>query len=229
MIQVRRLTKNYGSKVIVKEWSYCFEKGKIYGLIGRNGAGKTTVMKCISGLVLLDDGNIFTEQGDVTRKDYLDRSILYVSDEPIYYNDLTVYEHLWMVCRLENLDKASAKRNINDLVEKLCMEEYLHYYPDALSKGTLQRMMIIMNFLRKDENILLDEPFNGLDPIQLQQTLEICNQQRDRRSMIISSHDIESLGTICDEYLLFTQEGIKAYESNTDRETITKLIGDSYV
>lgn len=229
MIQIQGLTKKYGSKIIVEEWSYRFEKGKIYGLIGRNGAGKTTVMKCISGLVLSDNGNICTEQGDVARKDYLDRSILYVSDEPIYYNDLTVYEHLWMVCRLENLDKASAKSEINDLVERLCMKEYLHYYPDALSKGTLQRMMIIMNFLRNDENILLDEPFNGLDPIQLQQTLEICNQQREKRSMIISSHDIESLGTICDEYLLFTPNGIEAYESDTDRETITRLIGESYV
>ena len=88
--------------------------------------------------------------------------------------------------------------------------------------------MLIMNFFRKDENILLDEPFTGLDPVQLQQTLEICSEQRQKRSMIISSHDIESLGTICDEYLLFTHEGIKSYASDTDRETITKMIGDSY-
>lgn len=229
MIEIQGLTKKYGSKVIVENWSYRFEKGKIYGLIGRNGAGKTTVMKCISGLIFSDNGNIHTEQGDMTGKDYLERSILYVSDEPIYYSDLNVYEHFWMVCRLENLDKASAKREMDDLVEKFCMKEYLHYYPSALSKGTLQRMMIIMNFLRKDENILLDEPFNGLDPIQLQQTLEICKQQKEKRSMIISSHDIESLGTICDEYLLFTANGIKAYASNTDREAITRLIGESYV
>ena len=228
MIQIQGMTKKYGNKVIVEEWSYHFEKGKIYGLIGRNGAGKTTVMKCISGLLLSDAGTVCTEQGEVTKKDYLEHSILYVSDEPIYYNDLTVYEHLWMVCRLENMDKASAKREIDALVHKLCMKEYLQYYPAALSKGTLQRMMLIMNFLRKDENILLDEPFNGLDPVQLQQTLGICSEQRKKRSMLISSHDIESLGTICDEYLLFTPEGIKSYASDTDRETITKMIGDSY-
>ena len=119
MIQIQGMTKKYGSKVIVEEWSYRFEKGKIYGLIGRNGAGKTTVMKCISGLLLSDAGNIYTEHGEVTKKDYLDRSILYVSDEPIYYNDLTIYEHLWMVCRLENMDKASAKRKMDAFVEKL--------------------------------------------------------------------------------------------------------------
>ena len=84
MIEIKEITKSYGSKTIIHNWSYKFENGKIYGLIGRNGIGKTTVMKCVCGLLEPDSIEIMTEQGDVSKLNYLTRNIYFVSDEPTY-------------------------------------------------------------------------------------------------------------------------------------------------
>lgn len=168
MISIENLTKAYGSKNIITNWHFTFENGKIYGLIGRNGIGKTTILKCMSGLCEADALKLSTDAGDVSDRDYLMRNIYYVSDEPVYYNDLTLKEHLWLICKIENYQKDEAERKINELLRHFHMAEYLNYYPTAMSKGTLQRMMIMIAFLRQDENLLFDEPFNGLDPVQLQ-------------------------------------------------------------
>lgn len=228
MIDVRWLTKTYGEKKIVDNWSYRLENNKIYGLIGRNGIGKTTVMKCICGLLEPDGIELLTEQGDVSGLDYLTRNIYYVSDEPVYYNDLTLYEHLWIVCKVEGYKKAGAAEKIKELVTTFKMEEYLNFFPYALSKGTLQRMMLMIAFLRKTKNLLLDEPFNGLDPIQLEQSLDYCKTCKKDRCILISSHDIESLEAVCDCFLIFTKDGIVSVEEKIDRVRVNAMIGDSY-
>lgn len=222
------MCKSYGSKIIINRWSYQFEKGKIYGLIGRNGIGKTTLLKCICGLSLPDEAEIVTERGNLSRIDYLDRDINYVSDEAIYYHDLTLQEHLWLVCKVEKYKKEDAQNAISFYTNRLHMNEYLNYYPSALSKGTLQRMMLIMGFLRKDINLLLDEPFNGIDPVQLEEIIHICDEEREKRCLIISSHDIETLAELCDEYLVFGTKGIQTFSGEIDRKLINHLIGDSY-
>ena len=84
MIEVHNLTKKYGSKSIISDWKYTFQNGKIYGLIGRNGIGKTTILKSISGLIQADTISLYTEAGNVSNKDYLSRDIYYVSDEPVF-------------------------------------------------------------------------------------------------------------------------------------------------
>lgn len=228
MIDIKNIKKTYGSKTIINNWQYTFENGKIYGLIGRNGIGKTTIMKCISGLCEPDEIEVHTESGDVSKLDYLTRNIYYISDEPIYYNDLTLYEHLWIVCKSEGYKRQEAAQRINELVEHYKMAEYMNYYPPALSKGTLQRMMLVIGFLRKTQNLLLDEPFNGLDPIQLNQSLEYCKTHKSDKCIIISSHDIESLEEVCDSYLIFTKDGIVSIDEKIDRKAINAMIGDSY-
>lgn len=130
MLDIRNLHKSYGSKTIVDNWNYYFANGKIYGLIGRNGIGKTTILKCICGLLSPETVKIYSERGDLSKEDYLNRDIVYVSDEAIYF-----------------------------YINRLHLKEYIDYYPSALSKGTLQRMMLVMAFLRKKANLLLDEPF----------------------------------------------------------------------
>lgn len=229
MIEIKEITKTYGSKSIINHWQYRFENDKIYGLIGRNGIGKTTVMKCICGLLEPDSIELMTEQGDVSGLDYLTRNIYYVSDEPTYYNDLTLYEHLWIVCKVEGYQKTEASEKIGELVAKFKMEEYLNFFPYALSKGTLQRMMLMIAFLRKTQNILLDEPFNGLDPIQLEQSLNYCKTCKKNKCIIISSHDIESLEAVCDCFLIFTKDGIVSIDEKIDRAHVNAMIGDSYV
>jgi len=229
VIEIKEITKMFGSKSIISDWEYRFENGKVYGLIGRNGIGKTTIMKCICGLLEPDSIELLTDQGDVSKLDYLTRNIYYVSDEPIYYNDLTLYEHLWIVCKVENYKKSEATEKIGELIKKFKMEEYLNFFPYAMSKGTLQRMMLMIAFLKKTQNILLDEPFNGLDPIQLEQSLNYCKTYKNNKCIIISSHDIESLEAVCDCFLIFTKDGIISTDEKIDRISVNTMIGDSYV
>ena len=228
VIKINSIKKMYGSKTIIKNWQCILENGKIYGLIGRNGIGKTTLMKCICGLCEADESEIYTENGNVSKLDYLTRNIYYISDEPVYYNDLTLYEHLWIVCKAEGYKKDIAAEKIQDLVSKYKMSEYLHFYPPAMSKGTLQRMMLMIGFLKNTQNLLLDEPFNGLDPIQLKQSLDYCKWNKVNKCILISSHDIESLKEVCDAYLIFTKDGIIEIDEEIDRERVNAMIGDSY-
>lgn len=229
MLDIRNLHKSYGSKTIIDNWNYSFQNGKIYGLIGRNGIGKTTILKCICGLLVPDTAEIYTEKGDLSKEDYLNRDIIYVSDEAIYYHNLTVKEHFWLICKVEKYTKEKAQEAIDFYVNKLHLNEYLNYYPSALSKGTLQRMMLVMGFLRKKTNLLLDEPFNGLDPVQLEEVIQICSEERKKRCLIISSHDIESLAELCDEYLVLGTNGIEIFSGTIDRAIVNQMIGDSYV
>lgn len=246
MINITNLTKTYGSKTIIKDWSYEFEDNKIYGLIGRNGIGKTTLMKCMCGLIAADQSK--TDNGKTSQpKNYLTSDIYYVSDEPVYYNDLTLKEHLWLVAKVEKYSKDEAQQKIDALVSKYKMQEYMNYFPTAMSKGTIQRMMLMMAFLRKADNLLLDEPFNGLDPIQLQQSLELIKETNVKdtnikdtnikdtnvnnsngKCIVISSHDIESLEEVCDVFLIFTKDGIKEIIGSVDRAQVNEMIGDSY-
>lgn len=228
MIDIQKITKSYGSKTIINNWQFHFENGKIYGLIGRNGVGKTTLMKCICGLLEPDEVKLKTDQGDVSKIDYLTRDMYYVSAEATYYNDLTLYEHLWLVCKVEKYKKTEAIEKIHELLTTFKMEEYLYFFPHAMSKGTLQRMMLMIAFLKKSKNLLLDEPFNGLDPIQLEQSLNFCKGHKQESCIIISSHDIESLETVCDYFLIFTKDGIVLVDDKIDRQMVNTMIGESY-
>lgn len=228
MITIKNLCKSYGSKEIIANWDYHFKNNKIYGLIGRNGIGKTTVLKCVCGLIIPDSGKVFTEKGDISKEDYLNRDITYVNDEAVYYHNLTVWEHLWLICKVEKYRKEEAQAAISFYTNRLHMTEYLNYYPSALSKGTLQRMMLIIGFLRKTPNLLLDEPFNGLDPVQLNEIMQICNEERAKRCLIISSHDIEALAGLCDESLIMGTREIQSVSGKIERSAVNQMIGASY-
>ena len=76
---------------------------------------------------------------------------------------------------------------------------------------------------------MLDEPFNGLDPVQLEEIIQMCDEERKKRCMIISSHDIESLAELCDEYIVWGTNGIKVFSGKIDRKAVNQMIGDSYV
>lgn len=86
----------------------------------------------------------------------------------------------------------------------------------------------MIGFLKNTQNLLLDEPFNGLDPIQLKQSLDYCKWNKVNKCILISSHDIESLKEVCDAYLIFTKDGIIEIDEEIDRERVNAMIGDSY-
>lgn len=230
MLKVENLTVNYDEIKVLNNISYSFKLGNIYGLIGRNGAGKTTFLKTISRLNKNNTGEIYLGNKNLSKSDYLDLELSYVSDSPIYFNDMTVLEHMLLICKIKKYSSKKANTVSENLLEKLKLEQYRNSFPNKLSKGTLQRMSISLSLIRNEEVLLMDEPFNGLDPLQVNILEKTIVEERDKNKLIIiSSHNLESLKEICNTYLIL-KDGcfIEISPENITKESISDIIEESY-
>lgn len=230
MILIENIYMSYNGSDILSDITYKFCYGKVYGLIGKNGAGKTTLLKTISRLIRKNRGNIFLNNECINDRDFLSLPITYIGDSSIYYSDLTLKEHLLLICSIKKFSKKESIDKIQFLLNILKLERYKDAFPDTLSKGTLQRMSIAIGIIRDENYLLMDEPFNGLDPVQVESVENLVLSEKEKnKTIIVSSHDIESLNRICDVYLIL-KDGL-LFEFNPDdltKENIIKMIGDSY-
>lgn len=230
MLKLENLNIGYGSKSIISNINLVFETNKIYGLIGRNGAGKSTFLRTIARLQSELNGVISFNNIEVNNKDYFDLPLTFIGDEYAFFQDLTMYEQLIFLCKLNKMSKREAKEKISTIISRFHLEEYMNYYPHACSRGTIQRFGLICGYLRNSDILLLDEPFITLDPVQVN-ILEnaLLDYKDERKIMIISSHDLDSLERICDEFLIIHDQQITLFSKETmDLENITKLLSDAY-
>ena len=230
MIKVSNVNLNYSSDKILDDISYTFEKGKIYGLIGKNGSGKTSFLKTIVRLNRKSTGDIILNEIYINDLDYLKIPISFIGDTPVYYPDLTVKEHLLLICNIKKFSKKIALEKIDELLNLLKLKKYTHSFPNSLSRGTLQRLNIAMGIIRDEDIILMDEPFITLDPVQVT-TVEnlILKLKNENKTFLISSHDIDSLESICDIYLILKDGKFLEYRPDElDKNCISNLISDSY-
>jgi ABC-type multidrug transport system ATPase subunit len=230
LLEVRDILKDYGGRVVLDKISFEFYLGKSYGLVGKNGAGKTTFLKILMRLIRDHQGDIFLHNNSLTPLDYLKIPMAFISDMPSLYSDLTVKEHLLLICRSQKIAKIEALQRIDEIFEALKLEQYRNYFPDALSKGTLQRLNIAMGMVRDTSIFIMDEPFAALDPVQVLAVENLINlKKQNGNTFIISSHDLDSLVEVCDECLVLRDGKTLHYQiSELTKEKITTIIGDSY-
>lgn len=214
MIEVRDLYFSYKNKNVILGINYIFENDLIYGFIGRNGAGKTTFLECLNGSLKIIRGKLMIDGIDHTKSSYLNNPLVMINNDKIFYKNLTVIEHLKFVSLYAD--------NVN--VEKLLITfnllEYKNCFPNELSLGTSQRLNIALRMINSSANIIADEPFSGLDPIETKKLQETFSSLRNRTgTMVISSHDILSLVSLCDK-LLFLKNGNII---EVDKENIGKI------
>lgn len=227
MLKLVNLKKSYGNEVILDDISYNFEENMIYGIVGVNGAGKTTLLNAISRFDPNNKGEIYIDNYEITSKDYLNIPLSYAMDNPTFFNELTVRENLMLICASKFYKKSVCSELIEYLLTEFKIKKYENYFPLSLSKGTTQRLNVACALIRKEKICLMDEPFSGLDPIQVVALEHVLLDFKKKYggTYIISSHDIESLKNICDKCLLLNEKKVSEISMDkVSRHEISKML-----
>ena len=198
VIESSNMTKSYGNTVVVDRVNIHVRKGEIYGLLGRNGAGKTTIMKMIVGLTDMDSGSIsvFGKQMKGNEKELLSR-IGALIETPGFYPNLTAYENLNNLARLRGVVKKNA---VGDSLEVVGLPRNDKKIYSEFSIGMKQRLGIAASLMHSPELLILDEPINGLDPIGISEMRRFLKELSEvsGKTIVLSSHILSEIELLAD-------------------------------
>lgn len=215
---------SYPETLALEGVSFGIEKGEIVGLIGANGAGKTTTILNIIRYLQPQSGVIRIEGMNIAEIKNENFSVSYIADTPIFYDELTLLEHLHF---LKALYPGNGLR-IEGLIEKLELREHLSKVPSVLSKGTKQKLMTALALLRNYELLIADEPFNGLDPKQISVFKQILRDCRnERKAVLLSTHLLDMVDGMCDRYIMLNHGRLVASGSKSEIIDTHSLDNDS--
>lgn len=211
MIEVKNLTKRYGSFTAVKNLNLKIEKGHIYGLLGPNGAGKSTTMNIMTGCLAATEGTVTVNGYDI----YDDaakakKCIGYLPEIPPLYADMTPYEYLKFVGRAKKIGADEISDEIERVIKKCGLESVSDRLIRNLSKGYKQRVGIAQALIGDPEVIILDEPTVGLDPIQLVEIRNLIRSLKEDHEVILSSHIMGEITAVCDYIIIMAYGRIVA-------------------
>lgn len=207
MIEIKQLYKKYGTKIILNNINLTFKAGQVYGIVGENGAGKTTLFRCISGLENYD-GNIDSLYQPI--KNHLG----YLETNPIFMSYITGWEYLKLLCTSKKIDTENfEEQNIFNLP--------LDQYADTYSTGMQKKLALMGLLLRKNDIIILDEPFNGVDLQSNMIIFDIIEKLKKlNKTILISSHIFSTLSNVCDEIILLANGQIEKTVTKKDYESL---------
>lgn len=214
VLEVKNLTKRYGTFTAVKGISFTVPKGKVIGLLGPNGAGKTTTIQCLLGITLLDDGVVtYFGKNFAKNRQYCLQKINFASSFNTLLGRISVWENLLVFAHLYNIDHA--KKKIMELAKYFEATELLSSLFHNLSTGQKTRINLVKSLLNDPELILMDEPTASLDPDIADKTLTLIEQLRRSRelSILYTSHDMEEVTRICDEVIFLDHGKIVAHDT----------------
>lgn len=204
-LHVRNLTKEFGTHTAVDDLSFEVKKGTAFGLLGRNGAGKSTTIKQILGLISPTAGQIDWEGKKINPEKL---SIGYLPEERGLFVKKSVYEQLVYFGQLEGMSKKEIEQSIDYWLKRLEVPENKHKIVSSLSKGNQQKIQFIATLLHDPELIILDEPFTGLDPVNVQVFIDIIKDEAAKgKTIIFSSHQMVIVEELCDE-LIMLKKGV---------------------
>ncbi|MGQ7660596.1 ABC transporter ATP-binding protein [Streptococcus suis] len=204
MLEVRRLCKSYGTKEVLKDISFTIPSGIICGLVGKNGAGKTTFFHSLLGFVSYE-GEIALDQQAVTPD--LFSKIGYLPEERSLMPKLSVFEQVRYLASLKGLTKKEVAEKLPFWMEKLEVKGKVTDKIKSLSKGNQQKIQLIVTLLHEPDLIILDEPFSGLDPVNTALLKRVILEEKERGATIIfSDHVMTNVEELSDQ-LLMIQDG----------------------
>ena len=200
MFRTAQLTKRYGDVVAVDAVDLHVRAGEVFGLLGSNGAGKTTMMKVFMTLLRPDGGTAFVDEKDVTRNALAVRALLgYVPEHPALYEKLTGGEFLHLLATLRGIPKDRATALIQDAAKLFRLDRELELEMDAYSRGMTQKMALAAATFHRPRGLVLDEPTNGLDP-RFTKILKAYLREfaADGGTVLLSTHITDVAEAICD-------------------------------
>lgn len=228
MIEVKNLTKKYGSFTAVKDLSFTIEKGHVYGLLGPNGAGKSTTMNIITGCLAATEGQVTVGGFDIYEEAKKAKKMIgYLPEIPPLYTDMSPYEYLKFVGNSKGLPKNKLTEYIEDVMKKTGITNVADRLIRNLSKGYKQRVGIAQALLGDPEIIILDEPTVGLDPTQLIEIRELIRSLKEDHAVILSSHIMGEITAVCDYVIIIAHGRIVAegtleeLEGSANSNTVT--------
>ncbi|GIO37870.1 multidrug ABC transporter ATP-binding protein [Paenibacillus antibioticophila] len=180
--------------------------GGLTGLIGPNGAGKSTTIKAVLGLLP-------EVKGSITFSEIKGRggTYAYIPEQPVYYDTLTLWEHLSLAAAVYEMDEGELESAGNRLLEKFRMSDARNLLPGGFSKGMKQKMMLMIGFLRKPDVYIVDEPFVGLDPRATHDFLELLEEERERGAgILLCTHVLDTAERICSDFLMISEGSLAA-------------------
>ena len=204
VLKIENLSGGYNRKKIIENINIEIPKGSITALIGLNGAGKSTTIKHILGLLRPMDGEIkvngitIRENNEKYRK-----SISYIPESPVLYDELTLEEHINLTAMAYGLNMKEAWQKADVLLKLFKLSDKKKFFPVHFSKGMKQKVMIICSFLVEPNLYIIDEPFLGLDPIAINDLINLMCEKRDNgASILMSTHILATAEKYCDNFII---------------------------
>ena len=223
MIRVENLTKRYGSHTAVDDLSFTVEKGKVYGLLGVNGAGKSTTMNIITGYLSSTKGKVYVDGEDIMKKpEKAKEHIGYLPEIPALYPDMTVREYLVFAAQLRHKKGKEAAAEAERVMALASVEDVADRLIKNLSKGYKQRVGLACALTGDPDIIILDEPTVGLDPRQIIEIRSLISSLRKDHAVILSSHILSEVQAVCDEILIISKGKLVAGGSPEELEGMSK-------
>lgn len=216
MIEVRSISKFYGDKRAVENLSFTIKDGEIVGLLGLNGAGKSTILKVLGCFLIPSHGDARVGGYSVLdAPDEVRRMIGYLPDTPPLYNEMPTRDYLCFVARLKNVQHEQVPAFVDEAIRKTNLQEVSQVRLGELSHGFRQRVGIAQALVHKPRVLILDEPINGLDPIQIVEMRDMILSLKGQHTVILSSHILSEITKTCDRILVIDRGRLVAEGSET--------------
>ncbi|MDZ5508534.1 ABC transporter ATP-binding protein [Enterococcus cecorum] len=211
-LTVKHLSGGYFQHPVLKDLNFEIENGELVALIGLNGAGKSTTIKEIIGLLKPTSGSIEIDGLSLNKSaSQYRQKIGFIPESPVLYEELTLREHIEVTAMAYDIPMDVAMQRADKLLKTFRLEKRLDWFPANFSKGMKQKVMIVCAFLIEPSLYIIDEPFLGLDPLAIHALLELLKEEKAKgKSILMSTHVLSTAEKYCDRFIFLHEGQIKS-------------------
>ena len=224
MIEARELTRHFGDNVAADSVSFAIGQGEIVGLLGHNGAGKTTVMRLLTGFLEPSSGSAEIDGQDVTeRAAEVRRKVGYLPETVPLYTDMSVVDYLEFAATVRGVSPSERPAAVRRAVDATGLHEHALARIDTLSRGFKQRVGVAQAILHAPRFLILDEPTSGLDPAQTQEMRDLIRRLAESATVILSTHIMQEVDAVCDRVMILRAGRLALDEKLSDLQQGQRL------